>query len=146
MAVTFTQLLVHVVFGTKHRAASIRPEIREELYSFMAAVVLRHGGQLVAIGGMPDHVHLLLRLKPYVPVSAMVRFVKSNSARWLQERSGSASGEFWQNGYGAFSVSESRSQAVEIYIHNQESHHSGKSFESEVEILLRRHNVCPRPS
>src|SRR5436190_19528380 len=87
MAITFTQLLFHVVFSTKHRAASIGPEIRAELYSFLAAVVRRHGGQLVAIGGMPDHVHLLLRLKPYVPVSAMVRFVKANSARWLQERS-----------------------------------------------------------
>lgn len=110
MAVTFTQILFHVVFGTVHAAPLIGAGVREELYLFIADTVRRNRGQLVAIGGMPDHVHLLIRQKPYVPVSSMVRFVKASSSRWLKE---SSDPNFaWQTGFAALSVSESRSGAV----------------------------------
>ena len=141
MAVTLTQILFHVVFSTKHRRPLIGPELREELYSFIADTNLRHGGQLVAIGGIPDHVHLLIRLKPYVPISSMVRFVKANSSRWLKERPDLVRDFAWQTGFAAFSVSESRSGAVRTYIRNQEAHHTQKTFEIELQTLLRRHNV-----
>lgn len=141
MAVTFTQILFHIVFSTKHRRPLIGAQLREELYAFMADTVRRHGGHLAAIGGMPDHVHLLLRLKPYVPVSSMVRFVKANSSRWLKERPDLVPDFAWQTGFAAFSVSESRSMAVRTYIRNQEAHHAQKPFETEVEELLKRHNV-----
>jgi putative transposase len=141
MAVTVTQILFHVVFSTKHRRPLISAQLREELYSFIADTNRRHGGQLVAIGGIPDHVHLLTRLKPYVPISSMVRFIKANSSRWLKERPDLVRDFAWQTGFAAFSVSESRSGAVRTYIRNQEDHHAQKTFEIELQTLLRRHNV-----
>jgi REP-associated tyrosine transposase len=146
MAVTLTQILFHVVFSTKHRALLINAQVREELYAFVADTVRRHGGQLVAIGGMPDHVHLLIRLKPYVPVSSMVRFVKTNSSRWLRERPDLARGFAWQTGYAAFTISESQSEAVRTYIRNQEIHHAKRPFGAEVETLLKRHHVSFEPN
>jgi REP element-mobilizing transposase RayT len=146
MADTFTQILFHAVFSTKHRVPLIEAKLRAELYPFMADTVRRHGGRLIALGGMPDHVHFLLRLKPYVPISSMVRFLKSNSSRWLGERPDLVKGFAWQKGYAAFSVSESRADAVNAYILNQEVHHAKQPYERELRSLLKRHRIPFDPS
>jgi REP element-mobilizing transposase RayT len=112
----------------------------------MADTVRRHGGHLIALGGMPDHVHFLMRLKPYVPISSMVRFLKSNSSRWLGERPDLVKGFAWQKGYAAFSVSESRADSVEAYILNQEIHHAKRPYERELQSLLKRHRIPFDPS
>jgi putative transposase len=145
MSITFTNILFHVVFSTKHRTPLIGAGVREDLYAFIAHTVRRHGGQLLAIGGMPDHVHLLIRLKPYIPISSMVRFVKTNSSRWLKERPDLVQGFSWQNGFAAFSVSESRARAVKAYIRNQERHHTQKTFREEIETLLQGHSIAFDP-
>src|SRR5262245_5535811 len=141
MGDTFTQILFHAVFSTKHRIPRIDAKLRAELYPFMADTVRRHGGRLIALGGMPDHVHFLLRLRPYVPISSMVRFLKSNSSRWLGERPDLVKNFAWQKGYAAFSVSESRATAVRTYIQNQEIHHTKRSYEKELRSLLKRHRI-----
>jgi REP element-mobilizing transposase RayT len=140
MSHTFTQLLYHVVFGTQYREALIDPELRQDLYPFMAALVREERCSLLAIGGMQDHVHLLVRARASVSLSALLRVIKANSSRWAHERSPLR--RFgWQEGYGAFSVSGSAADRVCQYIQNQEEHHRRRSFEKEWITLLKRHGI-----
>jgi len=141
MSHTFTQLLYHVVFGTRNREALIGPGLRDDLYPYMAGIVRNERGSLLAIGGMPDHLHLLVRLKPAVSLSDLLCSVKANSSRWVHERPDPPQGFAWQEGYGAFTVSESSAGSVCRYIQNQEEHHRGRSFEEEWVALLKRHGI-----
>ena len=103
---TYTKLLVHIVFGTKNRAAAIPDSLRDDLYSYIGGIVRGEGGSLKAIGGMPDHLHLLVRVGPQASISNLLQKVKANSSRWLRRRIRNGS-FWWQSGYAAFSVSES---------------------------------------
>ena len=141
MGHTYHQLQFHIVFGTKQRQPWIVPEIQESLYRYITGVVGREGGKLVRIGGVADHVHLLVRLKPNLAVSDLTQVVKGASSRWI-------SSEFepsfqWQPGYGAFSVSPSKIDAVARYIERQEIHHRSRSFEEEFRWLLEEHGLDP---
>jgi len=134
---TYTTLLVHFVFGTKNRTAAIPDELREELYSYIGGIVRGEGGSLQAIGGMPDHLHLLIWVSPRTSISNLMQKVKANSSRWLRQRI--HRGSFaWQS---AFSVSESATAAVTRYIANQQEHHRKRSFREEVVELLERHGM-----
>ncbi|HEX4963960.1 MAG TPA: IS200/IS605 family transposase [Thermoanaerobaculia bacterium] len=141
MSHTFTQLLYHVVFSTQYRQGLIDPELRADLYPFMAAVIRNQRCKLLGIGGMPDHVHLLVRMRPNLTVSDLLRSVKANSSRWVHERSQAPWHFAWQEGYGAFSVSESAAGDVLRYIQTQEEHHRRRSFEEEWVGLLIRHGI-----
>lgn len=141
MSHTFSLLLYHIVFSTQERAPFIDPELRDHLYPYLAAIVRNESGSLLAIGGMPDHVHLLVRLKPTACLADLLRSIKANSSRWVHERSGPARRFGWQEGYGAFSVSQSSSAGVCKYIQNQEERHRKKSFEEEWMNLLTKHGI-----
>src|SRR5258706_11595266 len=94
---TFTQLLYHIVFGTQYREELIDPdELRQVLYPFIAALVREERCSLLAIGGMPDHVHLLVRARPSVSVSDLLRVIKANSSRWVHERTATPRRFGWQ--------------------------------------------------
>jgi putative transposase len=142
MATTFANLLYHVVFSTKNRLPSIRTEIREPLYEYMGGILRGEGGVLLEIGGMPDHVHLLTKLKTDVAVSVMVQKVKAKSSKWLNGRQGSAERFEWQTGYGIFSVSASLAEKVRRYIRQQEEHHRRVSFRDELVTLLERNGIA----
>jgi REP-associated tyrosine transposase len=129
MAGTFSRLLYHVVFSTKNRVPLIDPSLRAELYPYMEGIIRQKGGWLLALGGIPDHVHVLTRLKPDMPVSDLVRDLKACSSKWLHERKDPRPDFAWQTGYAVFSVSESQEGKVRSYIHNQERHHRRASFE-----------------
>ncbi len=141
MASTFTNLLVHIVFSTKNRVPLIRSEIQDSLYGYMGGIVRGDGGILLAIGGMPDHVHLLAKIKSDVAVAAAVKTVKAKSSKWLNEEQRVAHRFDWQVGYGAFSVSTSMAERVRKYILNQEEHHRKVSFQEEMVALLKRNGV-----
>ena len=141
MSHTFTQLLYHIVFGTQNREELIDPDLREVLYPFMAAIVREERCSLLAIGGMPDPMHLLVRARPNLSMSDLLRTVKANSSRWVHERSVTPRRFGWQEGYGAFSVSGSAAADVCRYIQNQEEHHRQRSFETEWITLLKRHGI-----
>jgi REP element-mobilizing transposase RayT len=141
MAGTFSRLLFHVVFSTKCRAPFIESRLRAELYPYIEGSIRRQGGWLLALGGMPDHIHLLLRLKPEMPVSELVRHIKGGSSRWIHEQEGLSPEFAWQVGYGVFSVSESNEAAVRAYIHSQERHHRQSTFKAEWAGLLSRHRI-----
>ena len=134
MSQTYTRLLYHIVFSTKKRESWIDATWREELHAYIGGIVRNRKGDLIAAGGIPDHIHLLLRLAPDRSVSDIVRDIKSNSSVWLHER-----GVWpfaWQDGYGAFTLSPSAISGVTAYINNQAEHHATEAFRAEFLAML----------
>src|ERR1700752_4733374 len=117
MAQTFTRLLYHVIFSTKHRAPLIDEAWRPDLHAYIGGVVRNRKGDLRAAGGIPDHLHLLVRTPADWSVSDFVRDIKANSSGWRHDQ-GDA-GFAWQAGYGAFTVSASALKHVPDYINDQ---------------------------
>jgi putative transposase len=141
MATSLVKVLVHIVFSTKKRAPFIDAALRADLYPYMAGIVRHTGGTLHALGGMPDHVHALVRLKADLRLSDLVRALKAGSSKWLHERSEPIPEFSWQKGYAAFSVSQSKEAVVRSYILNQEAHHRQASYEQELIGLLKKHRI-----
>ena len=141
MAGTFTNLLYHIVFSTKHRQPLITTTLQEELYKYMGGIVRGEGGTHLVIGGMTDHVHLVARFKADKSVSHMLQLIKANSSKWSNERPEQNSRFAWQTGYAAFSVSESQVGAVRDYVRRQDEHHRISSFQEELLALLRKHEI-----
>ena len=119
MANTYTNPLYHIVFSCKDRRRSIHPNLRDDLYAYIGGIVRNEGGLMLEIGGVADHVHLVVRLKADTPVATMVRQVKARSSKWAKQREDSC-GFQWQRGYGAFSISETRLKQVREYVRRQE--------------------------
>lgn len=140
MATTYTNLIYHLVFSTKRRMPLIAAELRDPLYSYIGGVVRDLRGALMAAGGMPDHVHLLVNLRAVPSVARHLQEIKGSSSRWVNEMYPEL-GFAWQTGYGGFSVSESNVPEVMQYIANQEAHHQRMSFKEELIRLLERHGV-----
>ncbi len=138
---TFSQLLLHVVFSTKHRAPWITAEIAERLYAYMGGIVRAEKGVLYSIGGVEDHVHLYLRWRPDGSVSDLMRTVKARSSKWVHSTFPSHAEFVWQEGYSVFSVSKSQEEAVKKYIAGQAEHHKKEDFKSELLRLLRAHGI-----
>ncbi len=136
MAHTLACNLVHSVFSTKDRVDLI-PE-PERLRQYLTGVARGKNIPLLAVGGTRNHLHVLMALPPSMPLAKAVQELKGNSSGWLNAV---ASGFAWQRGYGAFSVSESRRQAVIDYIAGQEEHHRKWSFEQEFLTLLRKSRI-----
>jgi putative transposase len=141
MPKTYSNLLYHVIFSTKNRESLITPAVREDLYSYIAGILRRQDGLPLEIGGMPDHLHLVIRIDPDVSVSDIVRLVKANSSKWANERPAGVGRFAWQRGYGAFTVSFSQLDAVRQYVRTQEEHHRVKTFQEEFVEFLKRHGI-----
>jgi putative transposase len=142
---SFTRLTYHIVFGTKFRRKSIRNEIVEPFYEFIGGTIRNRKGSLIQIGGIEDHLHLLVALPPTITVADAVRDIKANASKWINENRNdtrNASDKFeWQIGYGAFTVSYSHVEIVQNYILSQREHHRTRTFEEEYIELLKRHNI-----
>ena len=145
MSSSFTHLLIHIIFSTKHRQPSLAKPLRDRLHAYMGGIVLHERGSVLAIGGVEDHVHLLIRLRPDQCVSDLVRLIKCNSARWANQLPEEPNGLVWQAGYSAFSVSLSQANRLVRYIQEQEEHHRHVSFREEYEAFLKRHGMTPPP-
>jgi REP element-mobilizing transposase RayT len=134
-----THFLYHIVFGTKDRLPLISPEWELDLYSYLAGIVKNCAGRSLEINGTPDHVHVLARLQPTPAFPDFMRELKAGSSRWIRR---SFDPNFaWQRRYGAFTVSESASDAVRRYIKGQKEHHRVQTFEDEYKGLLIKHGV-----
>jgi REP element-mobilizing transposase RayT len=137
---TFSNLSVHVVFSTEDRIPLMTKRVRKRVFPYIGGVIKGLGGTVIAIGGMPDHTHLVARLPTNMCVADFVRKVKANSSKWVNERATDM--KFgWQRGYGAFSISQSVVSSVAQYVRNQERHHRSRSFEDELKMLLARHGI-----
>ena len=141
MADTFHNLLAHIVFSTKFREPTIRDEFREELYAHMGGIIRREGARMLLVGGTFDHVHVVVTYRPAQRLADLVNRLKSCSTRWVNENRFIKTRFGWQTGYGAFSVSESRTEQLKEYIRNQSEHHRRWSFQDEFIQLLERHRV-----
>jgi putative transposase len=131
----------HFIWSTKQRRPYISKEVQSRLYPYMAAITKNHSGNLLEIGGMPDHVHLLVELSSLDKFSHFVRDVKASSSLWIHKNFPDLKDFAWQEGYGSFSVSFSAVESVKKYILNQEQHHSTMSFEKEFLTFLKLLNV-----
>jgi REP element-mobilizing transposase RayT len=140
MGSTLSNLVYHVIFSTKDREPIILREIRDELYLYMGGIVKGEGGVLLQIGGMSNHIHMVIKLKPVHALSEIMKNVKGRSSKWINEKK--LIGRFtWQEGYGAFTVSESQMPAVIRYVREQEDHHRTLSFKDEFILILKRHRL-----
>jgi putative transposase len=141
MAGTYTNLLYHLVFSTKGPISARYSRAATGVVCLRWRQCRGDGGVLVEVGGMPDHVHLLAKFKPRAALAEMLRLVKGSSSKWVNEEKIKARKFGWQDGYGAFSVSESQVDAVREYIRTQETHHRGLSYQDEFRALLDRHGI-----
>jgi len=141
MPSTYTNLLYHIVFSTKQRIPLITKELQEDLYRYVGGIIRGEGGVSIKIGGTADHIHILTKFKPAVSVSDMLAKIKANSSKWMNDEKMKLRKFGWQEGYAAFSVSESQMPAVVEYVRNQESHHRKQTFQEEFLALLDRHGI-----
>ena len=141
MANTYTQIHIHLVFAVKNRRALISPLWEDELYKYITGIVKNNKHKLLAINGMPDHVHILIGLRPYQSISELIKKVKQCSSAWISTKGFLQDRFSWQAGYGAFSCSSSEIRKVINYIKNQKSHHKSKTFEQEYIIFLDKYDV-----
>ena len=136
MSDTYTQLYIQLVFAVKGRRSFIQSTWDEALYKYVTAVMQNDQHKMLAINGMPDHIHIFLGLNPAIAISDLVKDIKRASNNWINDK-GFVNGKFqWQNGYGAFSYSRSQIDQVCKYITNQKQHHAKQSFKEEYVKLL----------
>lgn len=141
MANTYTQIHIQAVFTVQNRECIIRNKWRNELYKYITGIVQNHNHKLLAIGGMPDHIHILFGLRPFQSLSDLMQDIKGDSSKWINENK-LVNGRFsWQEGYGAFSYSKRDVQNVINYINNQEIHHIHKTFPEEYLELLNEFEI-----
>ncbi|NLE38863.1 MAG: IS200/IS605 family transposase [Pirellulaceae bacterium] len=138
----FLSMHCHVVFGTKDGQPSLRRAVAERLPEQLATVISDQGVQLVVVGIMPDHVHLLVAFSRLTAVDDLVREVKNRSADFIRDTFPDQGRFAWQSGYGAFSVSFSNLEKVRQYILDQEDRHRELTFQQEFTALLRRHELA----
>jgi Transposase and inactivated derivatives len=142
MANTFTQIYIQIVFAVAGRECLLRRENKEELHKYTTGILRNNGQKLIEINSMPDHVHILIGLKPSMALSDLVKDIKSESSGFINEKKWVRGRFNWQEGYGAFSYSHSHLDAVIRYIRNQEKPHSAKSFRDEYMTLLRKFDIA----
>jgi len=141
MANTYSKIYIQIIFAVKGRKNLIHNDWKSELYKYITGILTNKGQKLIAINGMPDHIHILVGLKPDKALSDLVRDIKANSSRFINEKR-FIEGKFeWQTGFGAFSYSQSNLSNVIKYIENQETHHSKKSFQEEYITFLNEYEI-----
>jgi putative transposase len=135
---SYAQNVVHVVFSTKDRCKTIPKEFQPRLWAYIAGICKKQGMFVHAVGGMDDHLHVLVQIPASVSLAKAMLAIKSNSSKWTNELGRKFA---WQHGYAAFSVSASLIPAVARYIQTQEAHHKKMTFEAEFIALLTKHGV-----
>ena len=141
MANTYTQIYIMVVFGVHGRQNLIRNEIESEIYKYITGIIQNKEQEMLQINGMPDHIHILITLKPNCSLSDLIRDIKSNSSKFINEKKMFLGKFHWQSGFGAFSYSHSQIDDVINYIKNQKDHHKKISFKEEYKQLLESFGI-----
>ena len=140
MAHTYTRNLIHIVFSTKERRPIISPSLRERLWPFMGSIARENGMKAIEIGGVEDHVHILLSLPSTMAISKAMQLIKGGSSKWVHETFPEHRLFQWQVKYSAFAVSVSLLDKPIAYIKGQAKHHRKVSFQEEF-LLLRKHRI-----
>lgn len=141
MGHTYVANLIHCIFSTKERKRLITPEVQERLWPFMGGIARANDVKPMEIGGVGDHAHLLLAISPKMPLAKAIQLIKGGSSKWAGENFPELRDFEWQEGYAAFSVSQSMVDRTVQYIRNQRKHHSTTTFEDEFLAFLKKHGV-----
>jgi putative transposase len=139
MSHTYVSGLFHCVFSTKARRGLIPPARQPDLWSYLGGIARKNGFKALAVGGIDNHVHILLSLPATIPLSKAIQLLKGGSSKWMNDSG--ANGFAWQEGYGGFSVGISQQADTVAYIRSQSEHHRKRRFEEEFEAFLRKHGI-----
>ncbi len=142
---SYASALFHCVFSTKDRQATITPDLRDRLFPYLGGIAHEKRIVPMAIGGVEDHVHLLLALPSTLDVAKAMQLIKGNSSKWVHETFPEHSAFAWQEGYGAFSIGISQVEDTVAYIANQQEHHRRKTFQEEFVSFLEKHKIVYDP-
>ena len=138
---TYSQIYVQTIFAVKGRESLINPEWEDRLYKYITGIVQNKGQKMLAINGMPNHIHLLIGMKPSCCLSELVREVKKSSNEFIHGSNCTKCRFNWQEGFGAFSYSHSQLDTVVAYIKNQKEHHKKRTFREEYIDFLERFRI-----
>ncbi len=141
MANTYSQLYVHIIFSVKNREPLIKESFRNELFSYIGGIIKNKNQKPLAINGTENHIHILVGVKPDISLSDLVREIKSNSSKFINEQKYLRTKFNWQEGFGAFSYSHSQLTTVIKYINNQLEHHKKRTFADEYKEFLKKFNI-----
>ena len=137
MANTYTQIHIQFVFAVKYRIALIQPSWKDRLYQYITGIIQNNEHKMLQINGMPDHIHIFIGMRPIQAISSLIQNVKTESSKWIKENKFCNASFAWQEGYGAFSYSNSHVPDVIRYIQNQEIHHKKETFLNEYIKMLK---------
>ncbi|MBE6435790.1 MAG: transposase [Akkermansiaceae bacterium] len=138
MGRSYTKIIIHIIFHVKDETESIIEHDLTKVYNYICGVIRNFSGYVYAIGGRPDHIHILAAPPVSMSLSDFVRTIKANTSKWIKTLHKQYASFSWQEGYGAFSVSKSNTKAVIRYIRNQKIHHHTKSAQEEFMQILER--------
>ncbi len=138
---SFVSCLMHVVFSTKERRPWITSDIRDRLWPYLGGIARENKMKALKVGGVEDHVHILLSLPSTLAIAKAVQLLKGNSSKWMHETFPKLKTFEWQEGYGAFSIGVSGVDDTIKYIENQAEHHRKKSFKDELKAFLKKHEL-----
>ena len=141
MAGTYSNLNFHIIFSTKDRENKITSKLEEELHRYISGIAQGENAILLKIGGTENHVHLVIKLKPRHSIPDILKRIKANSSKWINDHQKIDNRFAWQVGYGIFSVSESQLPHVLEYVANQKKRHHHKTFQEEFIQLLEKHGI-----
>ncbi|MDQ2730463.1 MAG: IS200/IS605 family transposase [Armatimonadota bacterium] len=141
MSHSYHTALFHCIFSTKGRTKIISPALQERLHPYLAGVAKENGMIPLAVGGVEDHIHLLLSLPSTLSVAKAMQVIKSGSSKWVHDTFPERRTFAWQEGYGAFSIGISQVERTVNYIHRQVEHHRVTTFQEEFLEFLQRHGA-----
>ncbi len=141
MANTYTQIHIQAVFSVQNRDCVIRKVWKDELYKYITGIIQNHNHKMLAINGMPDHIHVFFGMRPTQSLSDLMQDIKGDSSKWINQKGFMNARFSWQEGFGAFSYSKSHVNNVIEYIINQEEHHRKRTFIEEYHVLLESFGI-----
>jgi REP-associated tyrosine transposase len=141
MANTYTALHYQIVFSTKNRKPFIGQDIEQRIWKYLGGIARDNGLKPIKVGGIEDHIHMLVGAPPTIAPSKIAQLVKGGSSAWIHDTFRELADFAWQDGYGAFTVSKSSVPNVATYIANQREHHQTMTFQDEYRLTLVRHGI-----
>ena len=141
MAHSYINAVFHCVFSTKQRRCTITPELQERLWPYLGGIARENQMKALAVGGIEDHIHILLSLPSTIAIAKALQLIKGGSSKWIHDEFPAHRTFAWQEGYGAFSIGISQIEETKQYIANQRNHHRRCTFQEEFLAFLKKHQL-----
>ena len=132
---------IHITFSTKNHQPLITNVIKNELHNYIGGICKHLECNPLRVGGHVDHIHVLCLLSKKIALIKLIEEIKKNSSKWIKTKGNNFSSFYWQDGYGAFSVSPAQTEVVVDYINNQVNHHNKLTFQDEFRAFLKRYHL-----